>query len=99
MPHTHLDSDEDKQQVIAVFQPLLSNSFGGDKYLKFYLQDAKQLINSHLDIELKKRELSHKARMKCHETRVAINKAKSMDKVLTTLADVCLLDEELEEEL
>ncbi len=90
-----LDKTEDKEQVIGVFQPLLSKTFGGENYQKYYLNDAKQLVRSHVNAELKRRNMSLDAVRKCQEIKRQIDKSKSINKMLEHLTEACLLDEEL----
>ena len=90
-------TDGEKQQVTTVFQPLLSNTFGGTNYKKFYLDDAKHIITSHVDAEVKKHKFNSKVVRKCNETRFGVTRATSMEKVLELLSEACLLEEVLEE--
>ncbi len=92
---TKLVKQEDKDQVIGVYQPLLSNTFGGSNYTKYYLGDAKQLITSHVDAELKRRNMTTDAVRKCQEVKRQITRAKDMTKVLEYLTEACLLNEEV----
>ncbi|MCA1800077.1 MAG: hypothetical protein LC687_04875 [Actinobacteria bacterium] len=92
---TKLVKQEDKDQVIGIYQPLLSNTFGGTNYTKYYLDDAKGLVASHVDAELKRRNLSTDALRKCQEIRKHVSRAKNINRVLELLTEACLLDDEL----
>lgn len=88
-------SHEENEQVAQVFQYLVSDVFGGEKYKRYYLTDAHNLVKDHVDNQLRNSTtMSSNVIRKCQEVRKDVLRSKNMTKILEYLSEACLLDEE-----
>ncbi len=87
----------EKQKVERIFEPLLSETFGGSNYHNFTLDEAKSVINDQVSNSLREQSLSDQV-LRYISTNIAkINRSKSFFSLLEVISEICLLEEELTE--
>lgn len=89
----------EKHEVATIFEPLLSKTFGGEKYKKYYLQDMQEIIRSEVSAYIQKNSPGLNLRSVLHDTITRIRKAKNITKVLTILSDMALIEDSISEDL
>jgi hypothetical protein len=91
---------QQKKIVESVFEPLLRDTFGDDKYKKYSVKQAKQIVRKHVYAFLKEKPIPGLVGPAMSTIFKALNdvrKAKSLVEILTIISEMCLLEENLEE--
>lgn len=89
-------SADQKADVATIFQPLLSDVFGGEKYKKYWVPDMIQTTKTYVKSELVKRKgIDSKVLGVTHDALAKIARAKTAERILTIISDMALIDQEL----
>lgn len=88
----------EKQKVERIFEPLLSETFGGSNYHKYNLKQAKEIIENHINENFKNISLSEQTIIYVSNKLSKIKRATDLIKVLEIISELCLLEEELTED-
>ena len=87
---------EQKHQISHIFEPLLSEVFGGDKYKKYFPADMITTAKTVIHSELRKTgSVDSKVLRAVHDSISDIERAKTAQKILTIISEMVLIDEEL----
>ena len=94
IPKVNLSLSE-KQQIERIFEPLLSEAFGGNKYHQYTTSRAKEIIEEHVNKSMQGKNLSDKVEIEIANKMKKIQTAGSLIKILEIISELCLLEEEL----
>lgn len=86
---------EMKKQIEEIFEPLISTTFGSDRYKRYSLDQAKTLVQAHTAAAIQAQTYSPPVLMYLHHALMEMMKTKSIPTLLMQLSELCLLEEEL----
>lgn len=87
----------DKETIAEIFQPLLSNTFGGEKYKKFYPQDMKETIRTEVVSYIQKHNPPRPVKDVLHSLFTHTRKVNSTYELLIHITNLAMINESIDE--